>query len=101
MSSKEARMEVIGLTDNHCRQCDNKCSRDFVYCWTKCEIGVVLGGKVFVKTSIPRTEDEWNKICEETMKLKGNGMKYIEIAKKFNVSYGHLRKQLNKRNMKK
>ena len=35
------------------------------------------------------------------MKLKENGMKYIEIAKKFNVSYGHLRKQLNKRNMKK
>lgn len=108
MSPKEARMEVIGLTDNHCRQCDNKCSRDFVYCWTKCEIGrrlneigVVLGGKVFVKTFIQRTEDEWNEICKETMKLKKDGMKYIEIAKKFNVSYGQLRKQLNKRNMKK
>ena len=49
MSPKEARMEVIGLTDNHCRQCDNKCSRDFVYCWTKCEIGVVLGGKFLLK----------------------------------------------------
>ncbi|AIM33333.1 TPA: hypothetical protein QCW00_006531 [Bacillus thuringiensis] len=60
-----------------------------------------MGGKVFVKTSIQRTEDEWNTICEETMKLKEHGMKYIEIAKKFNVSYGHLRKQLNKRNMKK
>ncbi|MEE2015012.1 zinc-finger domain-containing protein, partial [Bacillus thuringiensis] len=39
MSPKEARMEILALTDNHCRQCDNKCSRDFVYCWTKCEVG--------------------------------------------------------------
>ncbi|WP_144499266.1 zinc-finger domain-containing protein [Bacillus sp. FDAARGOS_235] len=108
MSPKEARMEVIELIDNHCRQCDNKCSRDFVYCWMKCEIGkklneigVVLGGKVFVETSIQRTKEEWDKICEETIKLKENGMKYVEIANKFHVSYGQLRKQLNRHNMKK
>ncbi|MED1406495.1 zinc-finger domain-containing protein [Bacillus mycoides] len=105
MNKKEAIMEVVKLLDNHCHGCENRYSHDLSYCWKKCEIGKrlntlggFLGGKVVGKQQKQRTPEQWDDICKTTVKLKENGMTYIKIAKKFNVSVGHLRLQLKRRN---
>ncbi|MEG7934967.1 zinc-finger domain-containing protein [Bacillus mobilis] len=107
MNKKEARMEVGKLLEKHCHACENRCSRDLQYCWKKCEIGkrlneigVFLGGKVVNEQQKRRTTEQWDKICEATVKLKENGMTYKKISNKFNVSVGQLRMQLKRRGMK-
>ncbi|PFB05027.1 hypothetical protein CN385_05880 [Bacillus anthracis] len=108
MNKREARMEVGKLLENHCHGCKNRYSRDLQYCWSKCEIGkrlneigTFLGGKVVNEQQKRRTTEQWDEICETTVKLKENGMTYKKIANKFNVCVGHLRLQLKRRNMTK
>ena len=83
MNTKEARIEVGKLLDNHCHACENRYSRNLQYCWKKCEIGkrinqigVFLGGKVANEQHKRRTTKQWDEICEITVKLKEKGMTY-------------------------
>ncbi len=65
------------------------------------EIGAFLGGKVVDEQQKQRTTEQWDEICETTVKLKENGVTYKKIANKFNVSVGQLRIQLKRRGIKK
>ncbi|MCM3223347.1 hypothetical protein M3644_26715 [Bacillus cereus] len=108
MNKRESRIEILDLQDKHCRECNRRNVYDSGYCWDHCDIGkrindlgIYLGGQKAQNKKKLRTKLEWDEICIKAISMKDDGIKYIEIAKKFNVSYGHFRKQLNKRNMKK
>ncbi|EEL73111.1 hypothetical protein ORM79_03995 [Bacillus cereus] len=60
-----------------------------------------MGGKVVDEQQKQRTTEQWDEICETTVKLKENGVTYKKIANKFNVSVGQLRIQLKRRGIKK
>ncbi|OTY53075.1 hypothetical protein BK748_19145 [Bacillus thuringiensis serovar graciosensis] len=64
-------------------------------------MGAFLGGKVVNEQQKRRTTEQWDEICETTVKFKENGMTYKKIANKFNVCVGQLRLQLKRRNMRK
>ncbi|PGZ34516.1 hypothetical protein COE50_06340 [Bacillus anthracis] len=106
MNQKEARLEIANLLDSNCQECEHKYSHSPSYCWKKCGIGkrlhtlgVVLSGKNVGTHHKPKEREQWDEICKKTVQLRVKKMKYIDIAKKFNVSVGYLRKQLKQRNM--
>lgn len=104
MNKKEARLEVINLLDNNCKECEYRYSQNSSYCWKECEIGkrlnalgTLLGGKMAEVGHKEQERERWDMICKEVVKLRIKKMKYIDIAKHFNVSTGCLREQLKKR----
>ncbi|PEO00783.1 hypothetical protein CN553_05810 [Bacillus cereus] len=103
MDAREIRICILNLQDQHCMGCEYRMG-PHTYCRNHCEIGEEmhqLGTNLITDEKIreQRTKLKWDKVCQDVMELKKEGLTYVQIAEILGYDKSTIRQQLKKRGL--
>ncbi|MEH7150323.1 hypothetical protein CN404_19495 [Bacillus thuringiensis] len=103
MNARETRIRILNLQDQHCMECEYH-TGPHTHCMDHCNIGEELhqlGSNLITdeKNRDKKTSLKWDKVCQDVMELKKEGLTYIQIAEILGYDKSTIRKQLKKRRL--
>ncbi|MBG9612208.1 hypothetical protein [Bacillus cereus] len=108
MNAKQLRIQILDVQDLYCQTCSFQ-SASYMYCYKQCLIGawiekagkslLLLSGQGSLEKSYRQSEQKWDDLCREAVKLQQTHVTYRAIAKFLECDESTLRKQLTKRGL--
>ncbi|MEB9334460.1 zinc-finger domain-containing protein [Bacillus cereus] len=104
MDARKTRIRILDLLDGHCQSCEYHGGKTHPYCTETCKIGQEiqqLGTSLITdeKSREYKTKVKWDKVCQDVMELKKEGLTYVQIAEILGYDKGTIRQQLKKRGL--
>lgn len=104
MKARDKRIWILDLQDQHCRNCEYHMRKAHPYCIETCQIGQEiqqLGSSLITdeKSREYKTKMKWDKVCQDVMELKKEGLTYVQIAEILGYDKSTIRQQLKKRGL--
>ncbi|EOO39028.1 hypothetical protein IIU_00846 [Bacillus cereus VD133] len=101
MNARETRIRILNLQDAHCRGCKYN-TGTHAYCMDTCEVGKEisqLGTELTTDKDNRKTKLQWDKVCQDVIVLKNEGLTYVQIAEILGYDKGTIHRQLKKRGL--